>query len=102
MGFRAAQSIRRPGRCADHGCRGQPDGEIENNDHLREFITDLAADPRGFPLRVYQFDRSEHLARARVVHNMVEIDPDAPTLSEVREMMEEVEAEMAAEQEGEL
>ena len=72
------------------------------NDHLREFITDLAADPRGFPLRVYQFDTSEHLARARVVHNMVEIDPDAPTLSEVREMMEEVEAEMAAEQEGEL
>ena len=46
------------------------------NDHLREFITDLAADPRGFPLRVYQFDTSEHLARARVVHNMVEIDPD--------------------------
>jgi L,D-transpeptidase ErfK/SrfK len=72
------------------------------NDHLREFIADLAADPHGFPQRVYQFDTSEHLARARVVHNTVEIDPDAPTLSEVREMIEEVEAEMAAEQEGEL
>ena len=45
------------------------------------------------------FDTAEYMARARVVRNTVEIDPDAPTLEEVREMMEEVEAEMAAETE---
>ncbi len=39
------------------------------------------------------------MARARVVHNTVEEDPNAPTLAEVREMMEEVEAELAAENE---
>ena len=48
---------------------------------------------------MFQLDASEYLARARVVYNTVEVDPNAPTLSEVREMMEEVEAEMAAEQE---
>jgi hypothetical protein len=40
------------------------------------------------------------MARARVVHNTVEVDPDAPTLTEVREMIEEAEAEIAAEQEA--
>jgi hypothetical protein len=39
------------------------------------------------------------MARVRVVANTVEADPGAPTLSEVREMMEAVEAEIAAEQE---
>jgi hypothetical protein len=39
------------------------------------------------------------MARARVVEHIVEIDPNAPTLSEVREMMEEAEAEIAAEKE---
>jgi hypothetical protein len=29
------------------------------------------------------------------VHNTVEVDPNAPTLTEVREMMEEAEAEAA-------
>ena len=40
------------------------------------------------------------MARARVVHNTIEIDPDAPTLSDVREMMREVEAEIDAEKEA--
>ena len=68
-------------------------------EHLRDHVKTLAGDPHGLPVEVFQLDESEYLARARVVHNTVEIDPDAPTLSEVREMMEEVEAEMAAEQE---
>jgi L,D-transpeptidase ErfK/SrfK len=69
------------------------------NDHLREFAGAIAAESSGIPVSVASFDASEYLARARVVHNTVEIDPDAPTLEEVREMMEEVEAEMAAENE---
>ena len=36
------------------------------------------------------------MARVRVVHNIVEVDPDAPTLAEVREMMEEAESEALA------
>ena len=39
------------------------------------------------------------MARARVVRNVVEIDPNAPTLTEVREMMEEAAAEAEAEEE---
>jgi hypothetical protein len=59
----------------------------------------VAANPSGVPVAVAYYDAEEFMARARVVHNTVEEDPNAPTLSEVREMMEEVEAEIAAEQE---
>jgi L,D-transpeptidase ErfK/SrfK len=72
------------------------------NEHLRDHIRELANDPHGLPVDVFELDASEYLARARVVYNTVEVDPNAPTLSEVREMMEEVEAEMAAEEQEEL
>jgi len=52
------------------------------------------------PFSYFQLDPDEFMARARVVRNTVETDPGAPTLTEVREMMEEVEAEIAAEKEG--
>jgi L,D-transpeptidase ErfK/SrfK len=67
------------------------------NDHLREHAAAIATEPAGIPVSLAQLDTTEYMARARVVHNTVEVDPDAPTLDEVREMMEEVEAEMAAE-----
>ena len=67
------------------------------NDHLRDYISELTTDPRGLPVGVVGYDPAEYMARARVVHNIVEDDPNAPTLAEVREMMEEVEAELAAE-----
>ena len=54
------------------------------NEHLRDHVRELAGDPHGVPVEVFQLDNSEYLARARVVFNVVEIDPDAPTLSEVR------------------
>lgn len=69
------------------------------NEHLRNYISELAYEPRGLPVGVMHYDDTEFMARARVVHNIVEIDPNAPTLTEVREMMEEVEAEVAAEKE---
>jgi len=80
------------------------DGQVDAiglplNDHLRDHVREIAADPRGIPVGVVQFDTSEYMARARVVEHIVEIDPNAPTLSEVREMMEEAEAEIAAEKE---
>jgi len=66
------------------------------NDHLRDQARAIAADPRGLPVSIVQYDTSEFMTRARVVHNTVEVDPDAPTLSEVREMIEEANAEAAA------
>lgn len=70
------------------------------NDHLREHVASLAADPRGVAVRVYEYDASEYMTRARVVRNTVEVDPNAPTLSEVREMMDEVAEEAAVEEES--
>ncbi len=63
------------------------------NEHLRDHVIAVAADPQGLPVSVVQYDSSEFLARARVVHNTVEVDPNAPTLTEVREMIEEANAE---------
>jgi L,D-transpeptidase ErfK/SrfK len=66
------------------------------NEHLRNYIGELADEPLGVPVGVVHYDPAEFMARARVVHNTVEVDPDAPTLDEVREMMAEAEAEAAA------
>jgi L,D-transpeptidase ErfK/SrfK len=54
-----------------------------------ERVRALAAAENGVPGRVTRRDEHELLARIRVVHNTVEVDPDAPTLIEVREMIEE-------------
>jgi L,D-transpeptidase ErfK/SrfK len=71
-------------------------GERERN-HVRS----LASVASGLPSRVTAFDSDEILARARPVHNIVAEDPDAPTLSEVREMIDEAVREAGAEAEGE-
>lgn len=70
------------------------------NSHLREYVREIAENPRGIPVGVFDLDPDEFMARARVVHNTVEADPNAPALSEVREMIQAVEAEIAAEKEG--
>ncbi|MDJ0905508.1 MAG: L,D-transpeptidase family protein [Woeseiaceae bacterium] len=43
----------------------------------------------GVPLRIEARRADDPLARARVVHNVVEVDTEAPTLAEVREMIDE-------------
>ena len=63
-----------------------------DKDHVRA----LASVASGVPARVRSHDSHEVLARVRVVHNTVRDNPDAPTLSEVREMMDEVQREMEA------
>ena len=70
------------------------------NDHLRNHVTSLASDPRGIAVSVYEYDSSEYMARARVIRNTVEVDPNAPTLTEVREMMDEVAADALADEES--
>ncbi len=60
-------------------------------------IRSVAAEGRGVAVRVYDYDGSEYLARAVPVINTVEPDPEAPTLEEVRDMIDEV---MLAEESG--
>ncbi len=65
----------------------------------REQIAMLAGMAQGVPVRIRAHDVDEVFARARRVRNTVETDPEAPTLTEVREMIEaanrEVELEAA-------
>ena len=72
------------------------DGRPLNN-HLQSHIRSLADEASGVPVSIVMYDANEYVARARVVHNTVEMDPHAPTLLEVREMMDEVAAEVEAE-----
>ena len=48
----------------------------------------VVGDARGVPILVLLEDSDEIYARARVVRNTVEIDPDAPTLAEVRQILD--------------
>jgi L,D-transpeptidase ErfK/SrfK len=64
------------------------------NDHLQQHIISLSSVPSGVPVSIVQYDANEIMARVRVVHNIVEPDPNEPTLAEIREMMDEVEAEI--------
>jgi len=61
-------------------------------DHVRA----IASMASGVPARVASRDSAEVFARARLVRNTVEFDPDAPTLDEVREMIDEVMREAEA------
>jgi L,D-transpeptidase ErfK/SrfK len=49
----------------------------------------IAALSSGVPIRVGDSDTDRAMSHARHVRNVVAVDPDAPTLSEVREMMAE-------------
>jgi len=60
----------------------------------------IASVANGVPVRVGLHDMDEVLARAILVHNIVEMDPNEPTLLEVREMMDEAIREVAAEAEA--
>lgn len=65
---------------------GLSDGDA---DHIRS----LASTANGVPFLVSYHDAHEIFARANVVRNTVEPDPNAPTLTEVRELIDEVMAE---------
>lgn len=67
-------------------------------DHIRS----LAGLANGVPSLVNDRDAQEVFARASLVRNTVEADPNAPTLSEVRELMDEAMAEQPEEEEKDL
>lgn len=54
--------------------------------HLRA----IASAASGLPIRLANNDQAEVLGRLRRVRNTIEPDPDAPTIEEVREMIDEV------------
>jgi L,D-transpeptidase ErfK/SrfK len=54
----------------------------------------IASAALGVPVRVLAGDTQEVFARSRIVKNTVTIDPDAPTLAEVRELLDEVQDEL--------
>jgi len=60
------------------------------NNHLQDHVRSLAKSASGIPLSVVTYDANEFMVRARVVENTVEMDPNAPTLTEIREMMDDV------------
>ena len=66
-------------------------------DHIRS----IASNANGVAMLVSYHDTDEVLARASLVRNTVEPDPDAPTLSEVRQMIDEAVAEELANEPGE-
>ena len=61
----------------------------QDADHIRA----IASDGSGVAVLVSHHDAQEVFARASLVRNTVEPDPNAPTLTEVREMIDEVMAE---------
>jgi L,D-transpeptidase ErfK/SrfK len=67
------------------------------NEHLQSHVRSLAEVASGAPVNIVLYDANEFAARAQVVHNTVEMDPDAPTILEVREMIEEANAEFEQE-----
>jgi L,D-transpeptidase ErfK/SrfK len=71
-----------------------PDITLGRDD--RDQMRTVVSISNGVVIRVAQHDVDEVFGRARLVRNTFEVDPDAPTLSEVREMID------AATQEGTL
>lgn len=67
---------------------------------LQHHVRAIASASRGIPVRLEPLDEAEVFTRVRRVHNTIEEDPDAPTLDEVRQMIEEAVAEAEREEEG--
>jgi L,D-transpeptidase ErfK/SrfK len=63
--------------------------------HIRE----TAGGASGTPMRIEAPQPDDPMDRARVVRNTVEVDPEAPTLAEVREMIDEAVSEAGEEAE---
>jgi len=54
----------------------------------RDYAKAIAGDARGVPVRVLLGDADEVYERTRVVRNTVEFDPNAPTLAEIRKILD--------------
>ena len=59
----------------------------------QEYVRSIATEAFGVPVRIQHTDSAEVMARARVINNTVEPDPDMPALEEVRALLDEPVAE---------
>ena len=59
-----------------------------NEQAEQDYAKAIADDARGVPVRVLLGDVDEVYGRARAVRDTVEVDPDAPTLAEIREILD--------------
>ena len=64
-------------------------------------IREAAGQASGAPMRIDAVRRDDATQRARVVRNTIELDPEAPTLAEVREMIDEAVREAEEESDAE-
>jgi L,D-transpeptidase ErfK/SrfK len=64
--------------------------EVLASDTGRDHARSIASEALGVPMRISAADSMEIYARARVVRNTVQPNPDAPTLAEVRELLDAV------------
>jgi L,D-transpeptidase ErfK/SrfK len=67
--------------------RAEPNKTFET-DTARNHARAIASEALGLPVRISAADSMELYTRARVVRNTVKTDPDAPTLAEVRELLD--------------
>ena len=70
----------------------------QDADHVRS----IASNANGVATLISYHDADEAFARASLVRNTVQPDPDEPTLTDVREMMDEVMSEEPVEEEKDL
>ncbi len=96
--FEAHEPLEDDSKAPDERLQALLEGYLDSNGqalnpHLKDHVAMLAGDPKGVPLSIAMYDAGEVMTRVRVVHNTVEPDPNAPTLSEIREMMDEVDEE---------
>lgn len=66
-------------------------GELDESslEAARHNAATVASVAAGIPVRLLRNDVDEVYERARIVKNVVEADPDVPTLAEVREMLDQ-------------
>ncbi len=62
--------------------------QMKDDEAQRDHARTIASAALGIPLRVTAGDTMEIYTRVRVVRNTVTIDPDAPSLAEVRELLD--------------
>ncbi len=76
----------------------QSSGNAELKQGDRDQIRSIISASSGIAIRIAEHDVYEVLARATLVRNTVEMDPDAPTLAEVREILDAPVEELATDE----
>jgi L,D-transpeptidase ErfK/SrfK len=61
-----------------------------SDEHINAQMRAVASEARGVPVQIAKGDLDEIYERAILVRNTVELDPDAPTLAEVRELIDQL------------